>query len=291
MAKSRSSLIPKPNYLVTIISISLVLFLLGLFALITLHTSKLSEYFKEQINIIVELKPQTGSKEIKQISEELSRTKEIIESSIVHISKEEAAIILSEEFGEDILLSDMPNPLFDVIKFNVKSEFLHKESLELLKSSLKRKFSAINDIYYQESLIEMVLVNIQNISFFILSLSGLVALVSIFLIFNAIKLALYSNRFLIKNMEMVGASRGFVQRPFILKALSHGIISGLLSILILSGLLYFIISKEQKLLEIIQWEMSMLIALGLLVAGILVYVISTWLIVRAYLRKSVDELF
>jgi cell division transport system permease protein len=291
MEKGRSKLRPKPNFLATIISVSLVLFLLGMFAFISLHAGALGDYFKERISVIAELKPKTTEKEIQRLSDEFASIKEIRKETIRHISKAEAAELLSAEFGEDILLTDMPSPLYDVITFNVFSEYLNKEDLELLKTNLKRKFSAINDIYYQESLIETVISNIQKISIFILILSSVVALITLFLIFNAIKLSLYSNRFVIKNMEMVGASRNFIRRPFLLKSMLHGFISGFAAVVLLGLLLYYFVQEQPGITEIINTDYLLYIGTGVLFAGIFITLISTWIVVSSYLRKSVDELF
>jgi cell division transport system permease protein len=291
MEKMRSALKPRPNYVATIVSVSLVLFLLGIFAFISLHANVLGDYFKERINVIAELKPKTSEKEIARIQEQLATYAEIKAESITHVSKAEAAEILAREFGEDVLLSDMPSPLYDVITFNVRSDFLTKESLLMLKNDLKRKYSAISDIFYQETLLDTVLENIRRISVFVLALSGLVAFIALLLIFNAIRVALYANRFLIKNMEMVGASRAFIQKPFLLKALQHGFISAVLALLLLAGLLTYFVKAQPDVWSFIRKEYLAMMAGGIILAGVLVTVISTWLVVANYLRKPVDELF
>jgi cell division transport system permease protein len=291
MSSTRSSLKPKPNYLATIISVSLVLFLVGMFSFISLHANVLGDYFKERINVIAELKPRTTQKEIDRLLEQFGTYATIKQSSIRHIDQDEAASLLSQEFGEDILMSDMPSPLYDVITFNVVSEALNKESLEELKTDLKRKYSAVNDIYYQETLIETVIENIQRISLFILILSGIIGVITMFLIFNAIKLALYSNRVLIKNMEMVGASRAFIRKPFMIKATVHGLISGIVAVLLLFLLIYYLIRQQPEILEIMNREYLMIIAVSVILSGIIITVLSTLIVVSSYLRKSIDELF
>ncbi len=291
MEKLRSSLKPRPNYVATIISVSMVLFLLGIFAFLSLHANVLGDYFKERINIIAELKPGTTEKEISRVHEQIMEYPQVKKGTLRHVTKQEAAQILAQEFGEDVLLNDMPSPLYDVLVFNLYSDQLSKEQLNMLKNDLKRKYSAINDVYYQESLIDTVLDNIRIISMFVLILSGLVAFIALLLIFNAIRLALYSNRIIIKNMEMVGASRSFIQRPFLWKAFGHGLVSSLVSILLFSLLLWYLVKSLPDIWQFINFEYLLIMAGGTVLTGLFVTVVSTWIVVARYLRKPADELF
>ena len=290
-SKTRRKLRPKPNYLSAIISVALVLFLLGLFAIISAHSGDLSDYFKERINIIIELKDNTDADKAALIMSDLKSRQEIIGESVQFISKEEAIELLKEDFGEDFLLLDMPNPLFDVILFNVKGEYLSREALLQITSNIKQKMSGISEIYYQESLVDSILENVERLSYFILVLGIIFVIVTIALIHNSIKLALYSNRMLIKNMELVGASWGFIQRPFLGKAALHGLISGIIACAMLAGLLYLAIRKYDAILEVLNEQWLILTFAGIIVSGVLLTLLSTYLVIRRYLRVQLDDLF
>jgi len=290
-SKTNRRLRPKPNYISAIVSVALVLFLIGLFAIISSHSGELADYFKEHINIIVELKENVDSKKVEQVREALVERPEVKEGSVQFISKESAIELLKEDFGEDFLLLDMPNPLYDVLLFNVKGTYLNKESLLLLKNELKSKHFSISEIYYQESLVDSILENVERASYFILILGILFALITIVLIHNSIKLALYSNRMLIKNMELVGASWSFIQRPFLMRALLHGLISGLIASILLAGLLYIALQKYEAIGTIANPEMIALTFGGVILSGILLTLISTYMVVRRYLRLQLDDLF
>lgn len=290
-SKTRRKLRPKPNYISAIISVALVLFLLGLFAIISAHSGDLSDYFKERINIIIELKDNTGADKAASMMADLKSRPEIIAESVQFISKEDAIELLKEDFGEDFLLLDMPNPLFDVILFNVKGEYLSREALLQITNDIKQKMSGISEIYYQESLVDSILENVERLSYFILVLGILFVIITIALIHNSIKLALYSNRMLIKNMELVGASWGFIQRPFLGKAALHGLISGIIACAMLAGLLYLAIRKYDAILEVLNEQWLILTFAGIIVSGILLTLLSTYLVIRRYLRVQLDDLF
>lgn len=290
-SKTRRKLRPKPNYLSAIISVALVLFLLGLFSIISAHSGDLSDYFKERINIIIELKDNADADKVARIMADLKTRPEIIAESVQFISKEDAIELLKEDFGEDFLLLDMPNPLFDVILFNVKGEYLSREALLQITSNIKQKMSGISEIYYQESLVDSILENVERLSYFILVLGIIFVIVTIALIHNSIKLALYSNRMLIKNMELVGASWGFIQRPFLGKAALHGLISGIIACAMLAGLLYLAIRKYDAILEVLNEQWLILTFAGIIVSGILLTLLSTYLVIRRYLRVQLDDLF
>lgn len=290
-SKTNRRLRPKPNYISAIISVSLVLFLLGLFSILSTHSGELADYFKEHINIIVELKENVDSKRVEEVRKALLERTEVKEGSIQFISKDSAIVLLKEDFGEDFLLLDMPNPLFDVLLFNVKGEYLNKESLLVLKNDLKSKHFSISEIYYQESLVDSILENVERASYFILILGILFALITIVLIHNSIKLALYSNRMLIKNMELVGASWSFIQRPFLLRAMLHGFISGLIAAALLATLLLLALRKYEAISSIANIEMIAITFGGVIITGVLLTLLSTYMVVRRYLRLQLDDLF
>lgn len=287
---NHKKLLPRPNYTTAIVSMSLVLFLFGFFVLLSTHTNELTDYFKEKINVIVELKDKATENDVKKIRQLMAEMPQIKESSIQFISKDEAAQILKEDFGEDFLLLDMPNPLFDVFTFNVEGAFLNKEELSIIQSELKRKSSQINDVYYQETMLDSVLSNVEKMMYFILILACIFMVIALILIHNSIKLSLYSNRVLIRNMELVGASWNFIRKPFMLKSMLHGLISGILACVLLGALFSWVIKNQPEIMDILKMELLAMNAGIILISGMLLTVSSTFIVITGYLKMRMEDL-
>lgn len=280
----------RPNYFYAIISVALVLFLLGLFAIVVMQGQQMVRYFKEQIEIIVELKDGTSPADQKLVRSKLESSDYLLDNSIRFISKEEGAAIMQKEFGDEFLQLDMPNPLYDVILFRVKAEYLTPDSLSSIREGLK-ELPLVSDVYYQEDVTAAIGRNLKSIAFGVLIVGIFCVLVAIALILNTIRLALYANRFLIKNMELVGASWSTISKPFLRKSFFHGIISGLLAIAGIVVLGYFILNDSPELAEVIYWPGIAYVFGGILVAGAAISVLSTYWVVSKYLRMRVDDLY
>lgn len=280
----------RPNYLYSIISVALVLFVLGFFALMVLNARQLVQGLKEKVNLIVELKEGTTEAEARQLQEQLAGSSYSKAGSVTYISKEQAAEIMREEFGEDFLKLDLPNPLYDVVTFNVKAAFMDPDSLKKVRESLMEQ-PAVSDVYYQESLVNEISDNIRSLSLIGLGILIFSIIVAGTLIHNTVRLALYANRFLIKNMELVGASWEFISRPYIRRGAWHGGLSGLLASVALL-LLYFWMEKAVPGLQGGQdWGGFLSLALLLCVLGIAINTFSTYYVVRKYLKMRVDDLY
>jgi cell division transport system permease protein len=280
----------KPNYIYSIISVALVLFLLGFFGLIILHAQRLMIVFKEKVNILAELKESSPQSDIETFQLALNNYEFVKDGSVNFISKEEAVELMQEEFGEDFLKLDLPNPFFDVITFNVKAVYLEKDSLQNIREELL-SYDAVNDVFYQESLTNNIGKNIRKLGFLALGISLFFILVAVTLIHNTIRLALYSNRFLIKNMELVGASWEFISRPYIMKAILQGVISSLIALAALGLIMYWVWQDIPEIREL--KDIPGYIALGvfLIAIGILINTLSTYLVVNKYLKMQVDDLY
>ena len=280
----------KPNYIYSIISVALVLFLLGFFGLIILHAQRLIVVFKEKVNILAELKESSLPAEVDTFQLALNQYEFVKKGSISFISKEEAVELMQEEFGEDFLKLDLPNPFFDVITFNVQAVYLEKDSLKNIRDELM-SYEAVSDIFYQESLTDNIGKNIRRMGFLALGISLFFILVALTLIHNTIRLALYSNRFLIKNMELVGASWEFISRPYLMKAIGQGILSSLLAILALGGIMYWIWLDIPEVRELRDIPGYIALVIFLLTIGILINTLSTYLVVNKYLKMRIDDLY
>lgn len=290
-AAPKRRLRPKPNYFLTIVSISLVLLLLGIFSIIMLHSRHVVRLFKEQINVIVELSDDLPSGEQASLFKNLYSLNGVLPQSAVYTSKDKAFEELKKEMGEDLLLGDMANPLFNIFTFNVSEDYLHQDSLNAIRNTLISMDNRIRDVYFQETFIEEVARNLEKIGYAFLVLAFLLSLIAVTLIHNTIKLGLYSNRMIIRNMELVGASVNFISWPFIKKGILHGIVSALTAIAVLSGVLYGLYRQMPEILTIVNEDIIFATFAGMLLLGILINGVSTLLVVRKYLRMKMDDLF
>ena len=280
----------KPNYFYSIISVTLVLLLLGLFGLLVLQGQQMVKQMKEQVEIIVELKEESSESEVDEIKNFLGKSTFYKEGSARFISKEEGAKMMQEEFGDAFLKLDMANPLYDVLTFNMNAEYVSANGMDDIKSKLKG-FGQVNDVYYQESVADAIADNLKKVSYGVLVAGLFFIIVAVALILNTIRLALYANRFLIKNMELVGASWGFISKPFLKRSFWHGLICGLLAIGILSLLIYLVFNGQSGFQEQLHIPGILILFASLLLMGILITVLSTYYVVNKYLRMRVDDLY
>jgi len=280
----------RPNYLYAVISLALVLFLLGFFGLLLLHGAELVRTFKERVNILVELTENPAPDELAQMQGVLDSAVYVKEGSVRYINRDQAAELMQDDFGEDFMKLDLPNPFYDMYSFNVRAVYMQADSLSAIRADL-RALPYVSDVFYQESLVDDVARNLRSLGFVALGLGVFFILVAMTLIHNTVRLALYSNRFLIKNMQLVGASWGFISRPYLLRAVMHGFIGSVLAVLALGGLLLWSQSLFPEL-GLLQDGGLFLILLGaILILGILIYLLSTWRVVNKYLQMRVDDLY
>lgn len=280
----------KPNYAYSIVSVALVLFLLGFFGLILLQTQKLIDIFKERVTVLVEIAPGADSLAMETLMSDLKAMDYTKKGSIQYISKEEAIQSLQKDFGEEFMALDLPNPLYNVITFNVQSQFMKSDLLSQIKKNFKTR-AYVNDVYYQEGLVNIIAKNMKKMSWFALGFSLLFLIVAITLIHNTIRLALYSNRFLIKNMELVGASWGFISRPYIKKSIWHGVLSAFIAI---GALLLVLLLAQREIVELKalqDFTSSLILFCSLLGLGMLISGASTWYVINKYLKMRLDDLY
>lgn len=280
----------KPNYFTTIVSVTLVLFLLGLFGLLVVQGQQLLKTLREQVEIIVELKEDSTSGQLDSLKQHLAASGYFKPNSAKFINKVEAATMMQQEFGQDFGKLDMANPLYDVLIFNVRADWMEPDSMSLVREDL-RQLLFVNDVYYQESVSGSIAQNLKKLSIWILGFGLFFVLVAVALILNTVRLALYANRFLIKNMELVGASWGFISRPYINRSFWQGVLCSTLAIAGLSVLLYLGFRDEQDLPAAINFTGVGIVFGSLFLLGFMLMVLSTYYIVKKYLRMRVDDLY
>jgi len=265
----------------------LVLFMLGLLGLIILHGKKLSEYVRENIRISLLLKEDSSDAMIMAFKQKLDKTEYVFKSQ--YISREEAAKELSEDLGEDFLQFLDFNPLPPTIELQLKSAYTNNDSILKIQKQLAGN-PVVKEIVYQKSMIDVVNDNIRKISLVITGFSLLLIIIAIVLINNTIKLSIYARRFLIRSMQLVGATESFIRRPFIRRSMLHGFIASLLAIGFLMGTLWI---ARQRIPELIKLEdmQSFTVMYGLLVIiGVVLSGLSTFFAVRKFLHMKADSL-
>ena len=271
-----------------IVSVSLVLFLLGILGLVLINARELTDYFRESLSFSVMLDDNAKEADIRMLQKDLD-AKQYIKST-EYVSKEEAAVKMKEELGEDFIDYLGDNPLPPSIDVYLVSEYTAPDSVAKIEKYILG-YPFVREVVVPESLLILINENIQKISLFLLVISSFLFLIAVTIINNTIRFAIYSKRFIIRTMQLVGATRSFIRKPFLVQSLFHGFLAALIAILLLMGLLY-LVEREFFLLFTIK-STNLLILLGavLIVAGMLINVLSTFFSVNRYLSISDDNLY
>lgn len=272
----------------TNISITLVLFLMGLFGLILLHARVLSDYVKENIGFSIMIRDGVKEAGILQLKKTLDG-KYFVKSS-EYIPRERAAEKLKADLGEDFIGFLGYNPLLPAIDLRIKAPYANTDSLVRIEKRLLA-YPEVKEVFYQKSLVDAINSNIEKISLVLLAFSAILLFIAIVLINNTIRLAVYSKRFIIRSMQLVGATESFIRRPLLFRSIMHGCISALLALLMLMLLIYFAVEQIPELVELQNPVMLVVLVVFLFVLGAFISWISTWFAVRKYLRMRTDLLY
>lgn len=272
----------------TVVGISLVLFMLGILTVLILNAQKLSNYVKENIQVQLFLNEDVKEADVMRMKKELDA--EVFTKSTVYVSKDEAAELLSRELGEDFIEFLGYNPVQALIELRLQAEYAQPDSIEILVAQIE-KHPEISEVVYSPNLIRQINENVNKIGLFLLGFSALLLLVAIALINNTIRLTIYSKRFTIRSMQLVGATGAFIQRPFILSGILQGLIASFIAILLILGVLYTIRTEIPEFFELN--DLIMFVKLFGLVAllGIIISGLSTLFAVRRYLRADASKIY
>jgi cell division transport system permease protein len=278
----------KTIYISTIFSITLVLLMLGMLGLILVHAKNLSNYVKE--NIVLNIILNEGAKEadVLQFQKELDANVAI--KNTQYVNKEVAAKNLTQDLGEDFVNFLGYNPLLSTVDVYLKADYANNKSIEALKAQIGQS-PVVKEVIYQSSLIDMVNQNINTISLIILGFAAILMVISIALINNTIRLAIYSQRFLIKSMQLVGATKSFIRKPFVLVAALHGLISAIIAVILLLGILYYAQKQIPEILILRNYTEFGFVLIFLVAVGIFITAISTAMAVSKYLRLKIYDLY
>ncbi|AXT18373.1 FtsX-like permease family protein [Flavobacteriaceae bacterium AU392] len=276
------------SYFSVIISIALVLFLLGLLGMLVLNANTISNNFKERVQLNIYFNDSAKDVEIKQLERSLALSPYAKEAK--YISKEDAAEFLKTEYGEDFLDDVGYNPLQNSIDVNFKAEYVTETYLDSISQVILTK-KYVNDVQYDKDLVSVMNSNVKRISFWILVISALFTLIAVLLINSSIRLAVYSKRFIIKTMQMVGATKQFIRRPFILKSVRLGIIGALLALIGMAIVLYYINKTFPELELLGNPVLTSALFVIVFLLGIIITWISTYFATQRFLNLKTDQLY
>ena len=279
----------KPNFLYAIASTALVLFLLGAFGLVLMFANDFIQHYKERVEIMVEMKDEADLVSTNTFKAYIARQAYLRPNTLVYTTKEDAAELMRKEFGDNFMAMGA-NPLYNTLTFCVKAAQVHSDSLKNIAKSIKQN-SLVSDVFYQEALVKNISANVRNIGVVTLLLCLIFLFIAANLIHNTVKLSLYSNRFLIKNMQLVGASWDFITRPYLMTSYKNGFLSAVLASVGLGGLLA-LMNYALPELRTVQDPLGIAhIFLAVFAAGILISGWSTRRCINKYLKMRLDDLY
>ncbi|MCV9929322.1 permease-like cell division protein FtsX [Flavobacterium sp. LS1R49] len=276
------------SYFSVVLSVFLVLFLLGVLGLFIINSKKLADDFKEKIAMTVFFKNEANDSVIKAFSTELKRAP--FAKSFVYVSKEKAAKEHTDIIGEDFLTFLGENPLLNSYDIHLKADYVVKDSITKIETSL-RKNTMVSDIVYDKQLVNLVNDNIKKVSMWILIVSGFLTVIAVLLINSSLRLSIHSNRFIIKTMQMVGATKSFIRKPFVMRSIKLGLIGAGLAIVALIGLLIYVDTNYPGLGILDDKALIGLVLLAVLGIGVLITWLSTHFATQRFLNLRTDDLY
>lgn len=275
-------------WLSTVISISLVLLLVGVAGLLVANARSVSDYFKENMQVSVLMKQEVGDDEAMEYVSDLD-AKPFIKST-TFVSREQGAKEMTDLLGEDFLNVFEAAPIPVSVDVTLKADYVSSDSLEVVKNEIM-KSPLVDEVVYQQSLVDKLNTNLRKISMVLGVFIVLLLFISFVLINNTVRLNVFSRRFTIHTMRLVGATKSFIRAPFLVQAVFQGLFSALLATLMLVGILFFVRSEFAQLFEVFRLDM-LLIVIGIeILAGVLICVVSTALVVGRLVSLSKDELY
>lgn len=277
-----------PSYIYSIIGISLVLFLLGTIGWLVINGRSMTRYFKEQVELQVILHDNTRNEKSQELQEILKKQPFVSKSVIV--TKEEAAEQMKKDMGEDFMQLLDINPLYTSIKLNLKSDYVNTDSINKIKQFLMQS-NIVREVSYEKVVVDKMNATFRKIGLVLGAIALILFIAVIIIIDNTVRLAMFSNRILIKTMQMVGATRWFIAKPFDKRAIVTGLISGLIAVAGLFVLMYFASSVLTQLSIFKDYLSISILVIVILLLGVLISVLSTHRSVVKYLKLKLDDLY
>lgn len=278
------------SYLISLMSIMLVLFVLSLFSSLILFANKISDYIKENVGFEIVMKKGVKEKDIIDFQHILDNKKYV--KSTEYISQQEATRRLTEDLGEDILewLGDVENPLLPSIDVRFKSEYANNDSIAKIEQWVMKNKN-VKEVYFQKSLMHSIDKNINKIASVLLLVGFVLLIMAVTLISHTVRLAVYAKRFVVRSMQLVGATEGFIIKPFMKSFVIQGFIGAVLALILLSIFLFKLMHEVPELAVLTNISSIALIYISVIALGVLLTTLSTFFAMRKYLRADIDDLY
>ncbi len=274
------------SYVSITVIISIVLFLFGFFGIFFISSNSIANSFKENFSVSIFFKENAKNIEIIQLQNELLMSSYI--EKLKYISKDDALLIMKDEYGQDFIKELGFNPLLNSIDFNLKSEFVESKSLDSISAIISKK-KYVDEITYDKNLIDAINNNIKRISFWLIPSIVILLLITFLIINSSIRLSIYSNRQIIKTMQLVGATKSFIRKPFIKTNIFLSLISSLISITMIISLIYYI-DLNISFIDNIEIQSLFLLFIIITVLGMIISYISTFFATQNILKIKADNL-
>ncbi|MES2558152.1 MAG: permease-like cell division protein FtsX [Bacteroidota bacterium] len=278
----------KISYLPSIISISLVLFMMGIFGIILINGNKLSKHLLENFQLTVFFNEDASEADIQNINRQIAASE--YAKKTIYVSKEAAAKTFAAETGQDFVTFLGFNPLLPSVELFVKSKYANAETIKQIEMELRRN-KAVQDVVYQSSIIDEIHKNIRTIGSTLTLISLVFLLIAVTLINNTIRLNLFARRFIIKSMQMVGATHWFIIKPFAFRSFLHGLYGGIISCILLGLLLYWMPFWVPDIKALYDNSQFAILFVVVIIAGIIISMVSSMISTNRYLRMKIDDLY
>jgi cell division transport system permease protein len=276
------------SYASVVVSISLVLFLLGLIGVLALNAKKVTDYVRENFVFTIFLKDTARKVEVKKLQKTLELTDYV--KSTEYVSKKEAAEVVKEELGEDFINFIGYNPLQNSIDIHLKAEYVHPDHMAMIEKNLANK-EFVTEVVYDKMLIKQMAKNIEEVTLWLLVFATMFMIVAIALINSSIRLSIYSKRFTIKTMQLVGATKSFIRRPFIWQNIKLGLLGAFIALSLLSSMLYYLQLNFPILSDMHDVKFYAILYLSVIITGIFISWISTFFAINKYLGLRTEQLY
>ena len=278
------------SYIISLMSIMLVLFVLSLFSSLVLFANKISDYIKENVGFEIVMKKGVKEKDIVDFQRILDN-KEFVKST-EYISQQEATRRLTEDLGEDILewLGDVDNPLLPSIDVRFKSEYANNDSIAKIEQWVMKNKN-VKEVYVQKSLLNSIDKNVNKIAALLLLIGFVLLIMAVTLISHTVRLSVYAKRFVVRSMQLVGATEGFIIKPFMKSFVIQGFIGALLALILLTIFLYKVMNSVPELALLTNMGNIAMIYISVIILGVLLTTLSTFFAMKKYLRADIDDLY
>jgi len=274
----------RPNYLIPFTSTTIVMLILGLLGAAYLFSGEMVKWLKESTDIAVELKMEVGEEKLEEVVNFLRKDERILPGSVRHLPPEEALEVLGLDLGTMDWWEDGASPFSHMVIYNVHHEWFEPAELSVMRRQIRDDMDAVVEVHYQDRLVLDFHSNLETLAWWFAGFGGLFLLLSVVLIYNTTKLALYSDRREIETMELVGASRTFIRKPYLLKSFFLGFLSGVIALALIGGIIQLGYGDLIKLVKEVELELILITGLGLPAAAGLFCLVCTWLTLNQFLK-------